>query len=113
MEKILSVTARLDDAAAINALLAPLRDSRSIKRRLRPGFCGHKYSYYRHTRTAHYLLTDGEIVACYSVTDVSLDQAATIAVACESITDWSLGTFQAAVEHALGAEAAPAMSPRH
>ena len=113
MEKILSVTARLDDAAAINALLAPLRDSRSIKRRLRPGFCGHKYSYYRHTRTAHYLLTDGEVVACYSVTDVSLDQAANIAAACEGIIDWSLATFQAAVERALDADPALTMLQRH
>lgn len=113
MEKILSAVARLGDAAAINALLAPMRDSRSLKKRLRPGFCGHKYSYYRYARTAHYLLTNGEIVACYTVTDVSLDQAATIAAECDGIVNWSLTTFQAAVERALGAKPAPVTFHAH
>lgn len=100
--RILDAMARLDDAAAVNALLAPMRDSKSLKRKLRPGFRGHKYSYDRRTRTAHYLLTDGEIVACYSITDVSLDQASMIAVRCEEITVWSTAAFRAAVERALG-----------
>lgn len=104
MDKILSALARLNDAAAMNELLAPLRDGAALRRKLRPGFRGHKYLYDRHTRIARYLLTNGEIVACYSVTDVSLEQAAMIALACDHIREWSMMTFQAAVERALGAE---------
>jgi hypothetical protein len=103
MERILSVLARLNDAAAVNQLLAPMRNSATLKRKLRPGFCGHKYTYDLNTRVARYLLTNGEIVACYSVTEVSLEEAKTIAIACEHLGEWSMRTFQAAVVRALGA----------
>jgi hypothetical protein len=102
MDRILSALVRLDDTAALNELLAPMRDKAGLKRKLRPGFRGHKYLYDRHTRVARYLLTNGEIVACYSVQDVSLEQAATIATACDDIREWSMTTFQAAIERALG-----------
>jgi hypothetical protein len=104
MERILSALARLNDAAAVNQLLAPLRDGATLKRKLRPGFCGRKYTYDLNTRIARYLLTNGEIVACYSVTEVSLEEAKTIAIACEHLGEWSMRTFQAAVVRALGAQ---------
>jgi hypothetical protein len=101
MDRILSVLARLNDAAAVNELLAPMRDREALKRKLRPGFRGHKYAYDLHTRTARYLLTNGEVVACYSVTDVSLEQATMIAAACDDLIEWSMRTFQATVARAL------------
>ena len=104
MERILSALARLNDAAAMSEILAPMRNKASLKRKLRPGFCGHKYTYDLNTRIARYLLTNGEIVACYSVTGVSLEEAKAIAVACEYLGEWSIRTFQATVVHALGAE---------
>jgi hypothetical protein len=104
MDRILSSLARLNDAAAMSQLLAPMRDRAALKRKLRPGFCGHKYCYDLHTRVARYLLTNGEIVACYSVTEVSLEEAMTIAIACDDLSEWSMRTFQAAVARALGAE---------
>jgi len=104
MEKILSVLARLDDEAAINELLIPMRNRAALKKKLRSGFCGHKYAYDRWARTAHYLLTDGEVVACYSVTDVSLEEAAIIATACDEISNWSTRTFRGTVKRVLGTE---------
>jgi hypothetical protein len=104
MERILSALARLNDAAAVNQLLAPMRNRATLKRKLRPGFCGHKYTYDLNARIARFLLTNGEIVACYSVTGVSLEEAKTIAIACEHLGEWSMRTFQAAVVSALGAE---------
>jgi hypothetical protein len=103
MERILSALARLNDPAAMSELLAPMRGKAALRRKLRPGFCGHKYTYDLNTRIARYLLTNGEIVACYSVTEVSLEEAKTIALACEELGEWSIRTFQAAVVHALGA----------
>jgi hypothetical protein len=102
--KIIDAVARLDDVNALNALLAPMRDGATLKRKLRPGYRGHKYFYDRHSRTAHYLLTTGDVVACYSVTDVSLGEAKAIAARCEGITEWCMTAFRAAVERALGAE---------
>jgi hypothetical protein len=104
MERISSVLAHLGDAAALDELLAPLRDSAAIKRKLRLGFRGHKYTYDGQTRIARCLLTNGEIVACYSVTEVSLEEAKMIAVACEDLSEWSIRTFEAAVVRALEAQ---------
>jgi hypothetical protein len=104
MERILSALARLGDRAALDELLAPMRDSAALKRKLRLGFCGHKYTYDVQTRIARCLLTNGEIVACYSVTEVSLAEAKMIAAACEALSEWSMTTFQEAVAGALAAE---------
>jgi hypothetical protein len=101
MERISSVLARLGDAAALNELLAPLRGSAAIKRKLRLGLCGHQYTYDVRRRVARCLLTNGEIVACYSVTEVSLEEAKMIALACEDLNEWSMRTFEAAVARAL------------
>jgi hypothetical protein len=100
--KIFDASARLDDAGALNALLAPMRDGAMLKKKLRPGYRGHKYFYEQHTRTARYLLTNGDVVACYSVTEVSLGEAKAIAARCEGITEWCMTEFRAAVERALG-----------
>jgi len=102
--KIIDAVARLDDVNALNALLAPMRDGATLKRKLRPGFRGHKYFYDRHAHTAHYLLTNGDIVSCYSVTEVSLGEAKAIAARCEGISEWCMTAFRAAVERALGTE---------
>jgi hypothetical protein len=102
--KISDARARLDDRTALNALLAPMRDAETLKRRLRPGYRGHKYFYDEHTHTARYLLTNGDVVACYSVAEVSLGEAKAIAARCEGISEWCMTAFRAAVERALGAE---------
>ena len=102
--KIFDATARLNDVTALNALLAPMRDGATLKKMLRPGYRGHKYFYDQHSRTARYLLTNGDVVACYSVTEVSLGEAKAIAARCEGISEWCITAFQAAVERALGTE---------
>jgi hypothetical protein len=102
--KIIDSVARLDDVTALNALLAPMRDGATLKSRLRPGYRGHKYFYDRHSRTARYLLTNGAVVSCYSVTEVSLGEAKAIAARCEGISEWCMTAFRAAVERALGVE---------
>ncbi len=100
--KITDTRARLDDAAEMNALLAPLRDSKRVQEKLLLGFRGHQYFYDRRTRIARYLYTDGAIVICYSITNVSLAQASVIAVHCEAVTVRSMTAFRSAVERALG-----------
>jgi hypothetical protein len=101
--KILSAKARLDDSAAMAALLAPISNSDVLSHRLAERRPGRMQAYDRETRIARYVVTDGSIAACYTVTDLTLEQAATIAAECESISAWELVTFQAAVERALGA----------
>jgi hypothetical protein len=102
--KIFDASARLDDVTALNALLAPLRDGATLKKKLRPGYRGHKYFYDLHTHTARYLLTNGDVVACYSVAEVSLEEAKAIAARCEGISEWCMTTFRTAVERALGVQ---------
>jgi hypothetical protein len=101
MERVSSALARLGDAAALHELLAPLRDGAALKRKLRLGFRGHKYTYDARMRVARCLLSNGEVVACYSVMEVSLEEAKLIAMACEDLREWSLSNFHRAVEGAL------------
>jgi hypothetical protein len=103
MERISTALARLGDAVALNELLAPMRDSAALKRKLRLGFRGHQYTYDVRTRVARCLLTNGEIVACYCVSEVSLEEAKLIALACEQLSEWSMRTFAAVVARALDA----------
>jgi hypothetical protein len=102
--KIFDATARLDDVNALNTLLAPMRDGANLKKKLRPGYRGHKYFYDQQSHTARYLLTNGDVVACYSVTEVSLGEAKAIAARCEGIHEWCMTAFRTAVEQALGAK---------
>jgi hypothetical protein len=104
MQRISSALAHLRDAAALDELLAPMRDGVALKRKLRIGFCGHQYTYDGRTRVARCLLTNGEIVACYSVAEVSLQEAKWIALSCEELREWSMNNFRAAVERALQAK---------
>jgi hypothetical protein len=102
--KIVDAMARLDDAAAMIALLAPMRAGTRLQEKLRLGFRGHQYFYDRRSRTARYLHTDGTTVVCFSIARVSLSQASAVAMRCDLMSDWSTVAFRAAVQRAIGVQ---------
>ena len=59
------------------------------------------------TRTARFVSSDGVVVMCFTVTDITIDQAEMIATECDALLNWSDDTFQKAVARALGADFAP------
>lgn len=102
--KLYTASANMNDAAAIETLLAPIKNGEQLRKILKPGHTGRTQGYDKGTRTARYLMSDGTMVVCYTVADITLEQAATIAAECDSVTEWNTAVFQAVVERALGVE---------
>lgn len=98
--KIFKSLARLDDEAALTEMLRPIRERELVKASLLKQESGRRQGYDKATRTARYIVSDGKVALCFTVTNVSLDQSAQIAAECDSITKWGLSTFRAAVERA-------------
>lgn len=100
---IYSAYARLNDQAALTTLLAPINDAhelQSILRRAKSPCLIQGYD--PETRIARYVAFDGKIVACYSVTDISLRQAAEIAAVCDDIPLFSATAITTATASVLG-----------
>ena len=86
----------------MNAPLEPINEADELRVDLNCGESGSAEIYDAETQIFRYFVSDGKSVACYSVTDITLLQAATIAAACEGISEWNIKSFAAAVEAALG-----------
>lgn len=104
MKKILITHARLNDHEALKRLVAPLPDVDQLFSGVRSGFSGHTHKYDFDNHTAFYVVCDGEVITCYTVTDVALQQAAKIAAECGAIETWGDASFRSAVERALGVD---------
>jgi hypothetical protein len=101
--EILIAGARLDDSTAMDALIAPIPNSEQLRQILSTGSRQGLYHVYdAETRTARYIASDGRGVLRFTVTDLTPEQAATIAAECRDITVWNGPAFQTAVERALG-----------
>ena len=100
--KIFEARAQLDDDDALSNLLRPIREAELLRTSLLLGKSGRRQGYDETTRTARYIVSDGKVVVCFTVTNVSLRQSAEIATECDSITEWGSSAFRAAVERAMG-----------
>ena len=54
------------------------------------------------TWTARFVASDGQVVKCFAVTDITIDQAEMIAAACTDILACDEAEFREAVAHSLG-----------
>ena len=100
--KIYSAYALLNDQAAMTALLAPIKDSDellSMLRRAKSPCLTQGYD--PETRIARYVAFDGKLVACYSVTDISLQQAAEIRALCDEVAVFNDTTIAIAAASVL------------
>jgi hypothetical protein len=100
--RVYVASAKLTDTSAMIQLLASIPHGEELRSLLNEMGPGHLHQYHAQTRTAHYVASDGDIVMCFTVTDVAPEQAATIAAECESIATWDDREFHAAVVRALG-----------
>jgi hypothetical protein len=50
---------------------------------------------------ARFVRSNGEMVACYTVENVTIDESEMIAAQCELLNEWHLDTFTRAVHVAL------------
>ncbi len=94
--------ARLDDEAAVADILAPILDGPKLLELLNRREPGLASVYDAQARTARYLVSDVETVMCFSVTDVTREEASSIYAECRTMSDWSGTEFHAAAGRALG-----------
>lgn len=103
MKSIYLAAARLNNKAAMRTLLEPIPNANGLRSILKAGQSGRTQSYHEETRKAFYVACDGREVWVWTITDVTLDQAARVAAACDDRV-WSSDSFQDAVRRALGEE---------
>jgi hypothetical protein len=98
---ILESHAKLDEAAAMETFLAPIPNADSLKVLLMERRRVSTRTYDDEAMVARFVRSNGIMVACYAVQDVTIDEAEMIAAQCELFDDWNVDNFAAAVHLAL------------
>lgn len=100
--KILMSEARIDDPAAMVSFLAPVPNSGALAALLGEKEPLNTRAYDDENQTAHFVVSDGNIVTCFTIADITIDQAELITIACEDSNAWDPVSFREAAAHALG-----------
>jgi len=100
--KIMLSTAHLDDAVSMAPFLAPIPNGEQLAKVLGAGGPIASRAYDDDTWTGRFVDSDGTVVKCFTVTDITIDQAEMIAAACPDIRGLDLEQFRLAVAQALG-----------
>jgi hypothetical protein len=100
--RISTTSARLGDGSAMAQFLSPIPDSDQLAKLLSKGEALSTRAYDDETQTARFVESDGNIVMCFTVTDITIDQAEMIEIECEDMGAIEETTFHEAVSRALG-----------
>ena len=95
-------TARLDDGASMAALLAPIPDGDQLAKVLARRRAIASRAYDDGARTARFVATDGAVVKCFTVSDITIDQAEMIAAVGVDLMEIDEANFRELVALALG-----------
>jgi hypothetical protein len=102
VDDILASYARLDDSKAVAAFLAPIPDSAELAALLAGKQPLNTRAYDDPNQTALFVISDGTTASCFTVLDVTIDQAEMITLECEKSDAWSEAEFRLAAVRALG-----------
>ena len=100
--KISFATARLDDAAAMTEFLSGIPNGEELGKILQNREDVSSRAYDDETWTARFVASDGKVVKCFAVTDITIDQAEMIAAASMDIPALDEAGFREVVAQALG-----------
>ena len=100
--KISFATARLDDAAAMAKFLSGIPNGEDLGKVLQKKEAVSSRAYDDETWTARFVVSDGRVVKCFAVTDITIDQAEMIAAACVEIPELDEVGFREVVAQSLG-----------
>ena len=100
--RIISEEAALSDSSAMSEFLSPIPNGDQLAKVLEDGKAVSTRAYDDETETARFVVSDGKTALCFTVTNITIDQAEMIAAECLDI-QWSDKAFREAVERALGA----------
>lgn len=96
-------TARIDEPRAMAAFLAAIPDSEELAELLHRREPLNTRAYDDENQTARFVISDGTIVTCFAITDITIDQAEMITLECEKADAWSDSAFREAAARALAA----------
>lgn len=99
--EIITTTARLDDEAEMRKFLSRVPNGERLANVLEDRKPVSTRAYEDETRTGRFVESDGNIVMCFTVTDITIDQAEMIEAEWEGICALDESAFQKAVEQAL------------
>jgi hypothetical protein len=100
--KISLATAPLHDAAAMAEFLAGIPNSEELAKVLQEREAVSSRAYDDETWTARFVGSDGHIVKCFAVTDITIDQAEMIAAAAIDVVNFDEAGFREVVSQSLG-----------
>jgi len=106
--RISCASARLDDTAAMTHFLTAIPNGEVLGQLLHAGEPVSSRAYDDETWTARFVASDGRVVKCFAVTDITIDQAEMIAAACVDNTALDEADFRVAVAQSLGPTFDPA-----
>jgi len=99
--KILTTTARLDDQVEMREFLASIPNGEQLAKVLEAGNPVSTRAYEDETLTARFVESDGQIVMCFRVSPITIDQAEMIELKWEGTVELSEAAFEKEVELAL------------
>ncbi len=99
--RVVATTARLDDEAQLAAFLSPIPYGEQLATVLNDRKPVSTRAYEDETQTARFVESDGNIVMCFTVSDITIDQAEMIEAAWEEICALDEAAFQKTVERVL------------
>jgi hypothetical protein len=102
--KITEAHANFDDAAQMAIFLASIPDADGLAALLLERRVVTTRTFDDDALTARFVRSNGITVACYTVDNVTIDEAEMIAAQCELLDDWNVQSFSNAVHVALDPE---------
>ncbi len=99
--------ALVEDAAQMAQFLAPIPDSDQLAKVLEKGESVSSRAYDDETWTARFVGSDGTMVKCFTVADITIDQAEMIASVCIDPCVWQETEFREMVQRLLAATPDP------
>jgi hypothetical protein len=102
--KITESHANFADAAQMAIFLASIPDADELAALLMERKVVSTRTFDDDAMIARFVRSNGAIVACYTVQDVTIDEAEMIAAQCELLEDWNVESFSRAVHVALDPE---------
>jgi hypothetical protein len=99
--KILAAAARIGDSQSMAAFLAAIPDSEELAALLAGREPLNTRAYDDPTQTARFVISDGAAVTCFTVPDITIDQAEMITIECENTDAWDEAAFRLAAARAL------------
>jgi hypothetical protein len=103
LTKLHTLTVRLNDSQALAEFLADIPYHDGLAELLATRAPQNTRGYDDDNQIARFVISDGNLVTCFTVPEITIDQAELITLACEEADAWDEASFQQAVTRVLGA----------